>query len=105
MNNNKSLFLGLSSTDKENPVCLKVIPSSWTEPQLYHVILEDGEFTKSDYLGEMTKEQIHESFDVYIDYIEDPIYKIILENPNDQDLGKKIRSLYNSLKNNNEKND
>jgi hypothetical protein len=105
MNNNKTLLLGISDYKPEGLECIKIIATSWNDPQTYHVIGEDGEFDSTSYLGEYTKEMIKQVYEIDIDAIEDPIYKIIKENPNDHDLGKKIRSLYNSLKYNNEKND
>ena len=105
MNNNKSLFLGLSYYKPEELECIKFVATGWTNPQTYHVISEDGEFDTTEHLGEYTKESIKQIFEIDIDCIEDPISKIIRENPNDHDLGKQIRSLYNSLKTNNETND
>ncbi len=98
MNDNKTLLLGISAYDRENPICLKFIPSSWGDPQTYHVIGEDGEYDKTEYHGEYTKEMIKQVYEIDVDAIEDPISQIIRETPNDQDLGKKIRSLYNSVK-------
>jgi hypothetical protein len=97
MDTNKTLILGLSAYEKENPSCVKIIPSSWTSPQTYHVIGEDPD--SAEYHGEYTKEMINQVYEIDIDSIEDPISQIIRENPNDQDLGKEIRILYNSLKN------
>ena len=98
MNDNKTLILGISAYERENPTCVKIIPTSWSNPQTYHVIGEDGEFDKTEYHGEYTKELIKQVYEIDIDAIEDPIYQIIRENPNDQDLGKKIRKLFNSTK-------
>ena len=105
MNNDKSLFLGLSYYKPEELECIKFVATGWTYPQTYHVISEDGELDITEHLGEYTKESIKQIFEIDIDVIEDPISRIIRENPNDQDLGRRIRSLYNSLKNSNETND
>lgn len=94
---NKTIILGVGSYDKENPTCVKVIPTSWTNPNTYHVITEDGEFSKSEYLGEHTKEELMKYYSIDIDSIGDPISEILKRTPNDQDLGKKIRSIYNSI--------
>lgn len=74
-----------------NTIC---VPSSWTTPQTYHVIVEDGELSSAKYEGEFTKEQVFERYGLEPEVSNVNLAKIILENPNDQDLGKKIRSIF-----------
>lgn len=78
-----------------NTIC---IPSSWTTPQTYHIIVEDGELSSAKYEGEFTKEQVYERYGLEAEDSNINLRKIILETPNDQDLGRKLRSIFiNSL--------
>ena len=73
-----------------NTICF---PSSWTTPQTYHVIVEDGELSSAKYEGEFTKEQVNERFGIDPSFTNVNLAKIIAETPNDQDLGRKLRSI------------
>jgi hypothetical protein len=52
-----------SYIDTQNIVGLKIIKSGWSEPQLYHCILEWGEYEDCNY-HLYTKEEIKEKYNI-----------------------------------------
>ena len=91
-----SLELSITLSTPEEPIAIRIVPSGWTRPQTYHVIIEYGDLEQSDYLGILTAQQIKDQYDLIID---DSKMNISIKTlPNDQELGKHMRSMYNQLK-------
>lgn len=78
----------------DEPWAIRIIKSGWTKPQMYHVIFETGDYEQSDYLGLKTEIEIKEKWGIELP---DPkslnLNLAIKENPNDSDLGDKLRIL------------
>jgi hypothetical protein len=92
--NKRSVIIGkthLNSEQIQNVIC---VPSSWTKPQTYHILIEDGEMDSANYEGEFTAEQVYERFDITVEDNETSISDFVKKFPNDQDLGKAIRTVY-----------
>ena len=93
----KSAVIALTKVKEEKVTNIICVPSSWTKPQTYHILMEDTSEDTTRYEGEFTAEQVYERFD--IDVIPGlSIGEVIRATPNDGDLGKKIRNLYNEIK-------
>ncbi len=48
---------------KEEPICIKIVKSGWSIPQLYHVIVEWGDYMQTDN-HIMDAAQIMEKYDI-----------------------------------------
>jgi len=78
----------------DEPVCVKIIPSGWSEPRMYHLLIEHGDYEKTDYHF-VNSDQLKSDFGIDLDekafhsYIITP--EEVNETPNDFELGDKIR--------------
>jgi hypothetical protein len=72
------------------PIGIHIIKSGWRFPDMYHVLIEYGDFEQTDYQL-LTREQIEGKYNLILGEDLD-FTKIIKENPNDMELGKIIRS-------------
>ena len=81
---------------KEEPVAFRFVRSGWTNPTMYHVILEHGDFESADYKGLMSEEQIKETYGIEISGNLD-IKDLVKQFPNNMELGNAIRSISNKL--------
>lgn len=91
-----SLDLSITISTEDEPIAIRIVPSGWAGPQTYHVIIEYGDLEQSDYLGILTAQQIKDRYDLIIDDSE--MNMPIKTLHNDQELGKRMRSMYNQLK-------
>jgi hypothetical protein len=87
----------LSVSYGDDPYALRIIKSGWSSPIRYHVIEEWGDTGESAYVGIFLVEQIKEKFGIDPTIENSSIRKISLENPNDQTLGREVRSIMNDL--------
>jgi len=89
----------LSFYERDEPLCIHVLKSGWSNPQLYHVLVEFGDRMETTYHA-MEANQILEMFSINVEnsyrntpYVirKDAVNKL----PNDNELGKHLRSLTN----------
>ena len=89
----------LSFYEKDEPLCIHVLRSGWSQPQLYHVLVEFGDrMDTTHHLLEAS--QIEEMFgiDVKKSFKNTPVIfrkDTIQKHVNDMDLGKHIRATFN----------
>jgi hypothetical protein len=77
--------------DPESLVRINIIPSGWTDPDKFYVIIEYGE--RDDYEEFlMTREEILNEFEVNVPKVN--LWKLIYDKTNDMDLGATIRRLF-----------
>lgn len=76
---------------EEDPIQLHIIWSGWSKPQMYHVIVEYGDYEQSEYFF-LDAEQIKDRFQIDIPNMKS-FSNILKECPNDMELGKAIRNL------------
>ncbi len=95
--NKTKVFVAITRINGESSSNIICVPSTWNDPQTFHIITEDEEFNRSKYEGEFTSAQVYERFDIKINENFVSISNILAETPNDQELGKKIRNLHNNL--------
>lgn len=82
-----------SGGDQFEPIGIHIIESGWSNPVLYHVLIEFGDYDTADH-HLMTKEQIKEKWN--LDFEDNLNFsELIRTTPNDQELGKLIRLEYN----------
>lgn len=77
-------------------VAIRIIPSGWRRPKMYHVIIEDGERSDIEYLGIFNQEQIRQKFEVNIPETWD-LSDLIKKIPNDSSLGYVLRKINNDI--------
>jgi hypothetical protein len=75
---------------EDEPIAVRIMKSGW-EGQ-FHVIIEFGDFSSSEYRGLMDSSQIKNEFGIRIDEIES-LSSYVIRLPNDMELGKKLRSV------------
>jgi len=94
-NASKALSSYLSIWVTSEPIGIKIIPSGWTDPRMYHVLVEWGDTNETDYHF-LDADQIKEQMGIDISENDFVSYIVtndeLLENSNDYDLGSKIRS-------------
>ena len=73
------------------------ILTNMMDKERYHVIKEWGDTGETEYVGILLVEQIKEKFGIDPTIENSSIRKISLENPNDQTLGRTVRSIMNDL--------
>lgn len=83
--------------ERDEPLCIYVIKTGWSKPQLYHVLIEFGDMMETTY-HTLEASQILEKFGVNIEnsYKNTPLVirkETLNKIPNDSELGKHIRSL------------
>jgi hypothetical protein len=74
------------------PIGIHILRSGWESPTLYHVLIEFGDFEKTDH-HLLTKEQIKEKWNIEFEDLID-LGNLIKSIPNDMELGKSIRLEY-----------
>ena len=94
-NASKVLSSYLSIWVTGEPLGIRIIPSGWTNPRMYHVLVEWGERDETDYHF-LDAEQIKEQMDIDIsekDFVSYIVTNVeLLEHPNNYDLGSTIRT-------------
>lgn len=80
----------------DEPIAIRIIPSSWSDPQMYHVLKEYGEYEQTEYLGLFDRNQISEKFMIEIPEQFD-LSEIIKTNPNDYTLCCLLREIESNL--------
>lgn len=91
--NKRSVIIGKTFLNPEHIQNIICIPSSWTKPQTYHILVEDGEMDCANYEGEFSAQQVNERFDIEVDEVSPTLLELTRKFPNDQDLGKAIRTI------------
>ncbi len=81
-----------SGGDQFEPIGIHIIRSGWSNPALYHVLLEFGDYETTDHYLLM-KEQIKEKWNIEFEDLND-LGTLIKSTPNDMELGKAIRLEY-----------
>lgn len=82
----------------EEPYVVRIIPSGWSQPRLFHIIREYGDMDRAEYGGTLDANQIEEKFGIDPEELPSESLKhIINKEPNDQTLGRVIRNKVNSL--------
>jgi hypothetical protein len=101
MKNNLSVVadINISAYHKDEPVAIRIVKSGWSTPQQYHVLIEFGDFSDTDYKGLMTADQIKEKYNIKVADSES-LTSYTNRLPNDLDLGKTIRNVGNKFKQN-----
>ena len=89
----------LSFYEKDEPLCIHILRSGWSNPQLYHVLVEFGDRMETTY-HTLEAGQISEMFDIDVDksFVNTPIVfrkDSIRKLGNDMELGKHIRGTIN----------
>ena len=79
----------------DEPLCVHILPSGWTSPRQYHVIIEYGDMSQAEH-ELLTAEQILEKHGINMEEVKTPhdvsvSAKMIKDRPNDQDLGAFVR--------------
>ena len=94
-NASKALSSYLSIWVNREPIGIKIIPSGWTDPRMYHVLVEWGDRDETDYHF-LDADQIKEQMDIDISEKDFVSYIVTTEEllniPNDYDLGSTIRN-------------
>jgi hypothetical protein len=91
--NKRSVIIGKTRSNPEQIQNIICVPSSWTKPQTYHILIEDGEMDSANYEGEFTAQQVYERFDIEVEEVSPTVVELVRRFPNDQDLGKAIRTI------------
>jgi len=86
----------------DDPIAIRFIPSGWCNPRMYHALKEYGDYEDTQYLGLFDRDQIRENFLVDIPE-EFDLSSIIKNNPNDYELGTKLRKIHNQIERNESK--
>jgi hypothetical protein len=84
--------INLSIYANEEPIAIRIVRSGWSKPQMYHVLIEFGDYGDTTYKGLMDGDQIKESYGVIMPE-ELSLSDINKKYPNDQDFGKILRKL------------
>lgn len=78
----------------DDPIAVKIIPSGWSNPQMYHVIVEWGDMDQADH-HLLDADQIKEQMGIEVneeDFAATVISKkFVNQHPNNYDLGETIR--------------
>jgi len=81
-----------------DPIGIKIIPSGWTDPRMYHVLVEWGDRDETDYHF-LDAAQIKDRMDIDIAEQDFFSYIVTMEDlkqmPNDYELGNTIRNTLN----------
>ena len=82
----------------DEPLAFRIMKSGWSKPQQYHVLIEYGDHEQTDY-ELLDADQIQEKHGIDIANQTDHTgiivtAKMILETPNDGDLGKTVRKQF-----------
>ena len=86
--------MSLSAYAKEEPIAYRIVRSGWAKPQMYHVLVEFGDYGDTTYKGLMSADQIKEDLGFIV--IEHPsVRDYIVKYPNNMELGKEIRTIAN----------
>ena len=97
-NASKALSSYMSIWVVDDPIGIKIIPSGWTDPRMYHVLVEWGDRDETDYHF-LDADQIKEQMDIDISEKDFVSYIVshdeLISTPNDYDLGSKIRNTLN----------
>lgn len=80
----------------EEPLCIQILKSGWSNPQLYHVLVEFGDRMETTY-HTLESNQIQDMFGINVEESFTDVVTIlkrtdILQSPNDSDLGRLIRA-------------
>lgn len=75
---------------------IRFIPSSWSQPHLFHVLKEYGDYDDTEYLGLFDTAQIYAQFQLNLEDCD--LSGLIKKTPNDASLGGALRKLNNKLK-------
>lgn len=73
-------------------IAIRIIPSGWSAPQLYHVLIEYGDDGSTDY-KQLTAEQIKDNYDIEVGTVN--LTKISKSESNNYIFGSIIRNLNN----------
>ena len=89
----------LTFYEKDEPLCIHILRSGWSNPQLYHVLVEFGDRMETTY-HTLEAPQIQEMFNIDVNksFENTPIVfrkEVIHKIGNDMELGKHIRSTIN----------
>jgi hypothetical protein len=88
----------LSAYCKDEPIAIRVIPSGWND--LYHVLIEFGDFEDATYKGLFSSEQIGEEYGINLPKGDSfSLSSLSKRVPNDHDLGKFTRTLVGKFEN------
>lgn len=94
-NASKALSSFMSIWVINDPIGIKIIPSGWTNPRMYHVLVEWGDREETDYHF-LDADQIKAQMDIDINEKDFVSYIVTMEDlqqmPNDYELGSKIRT-------------
>jgi hypothetical protein len=94
-NASKALSSFMSIWVTSDPIGIKIIPSGWTDPRMYHVLVEWGDREETDYHF-LDASQIKEQMDIEIsedDFVSYIVTKDeVRELSNDSELGNHIRT-------------
>jgi len=74
---------------KDEPIGITIVPSGWSKPQMYHVIVEFGDSSDWD-THFMDADQIMKKFGVEVPQLN--LRKMAHDLPNNMDLGKAVRT-------------
>lgn len=84
--------ISVSAYANEEPIAYRIVRSGWSKPQMYHVLVEFGDYGDTTYKGLMSAEQIKSELGlIMIDH--ESIKSYSTKHPNDMDLGKTIRNI------------
>ena len=97
-NASKVLSSYLSIWVTGEPLGIRIIPSGWTNPRMYHVLVEWGDRDETDYHF-LDADQIKDRMDIDINEKDFYSYIVTMEDlkqtPNDYELGNSIRNTLN----------
>ena len=90
----------LTFSDREEPLCIHILKSGWSQPQLYHVLVEFGDMMETTY-HTLEASQITNMFGIDIEktFINRAIVirkDLIVKIPNDTELGTTVRKMFNN---------
>lgn len=82
-------------TTVDEPLCVHILPSGWTNPRQYHVIIEYGDMDQAEH-ALLTAEQIKEKHGIVLDDVSTPhdvsvSARMIKDRPDDAVLGAFVR--------------
>jgi len=84
--------MSFSAYAKEEPIAYRIVRSGWSKPQMYHVLIEFGDYGDTTYKGLMSEEQLKSEYGIVM--ITHPsITEFVVKYPNNMDLGKEIRTI------------
>lgn len=79
----------------DEPIGITIVPSGWSNPQMYHVIVEFGD--SDDWNTHfMNADQILHRFGIEIPDVS--LHQMAIKEPNDMSFGKAIRNLLHSFR-------